>query len=194
MRLLRWLFICFVLAAPAAAQRGALTTPQNIAQLSQRAATVVRGQVFSVRIEPHPQLTNLTTVVVTLQVSQKLKGSSGSLLTFRQFVWDIRDKYEAAGYRKGQDLLLLLNPISSYGLTSPVGMDQGRFEISRDKHGALIAINGVGNVGLFSNMKTSQVNPKISAAANALISRQPSGPLPLLQLQEIIQTFAGVTR
>jgi hypothetical protein len=147
--------------------------------------------VVSARIEPHPQLANLTTVVVSLRVTQSFKGNSGSVLTFREFIWDIRDKYDAAGYRKGQDLLLVLNPVSSFGLTSPVGMDQGRFEISTGANGALVAVNGSGNVGLFSNMPTPQPGSKLSPASSALVTRHRSGPVPLLQLQELIQTFAG---
>ena len=102
------------------AQRSALTVSRNLAQLTQQAATIVRARVVSVQVEPHPQLTSLTTVVVKLQVLEALKGSPQSVFTFRQFVWDLSDRYEASGYRKGQELLLLLNPVSPYGLTSPV--------------------------------------------------------------------------
>ena len=64
------------------------------------------------------QLQNLTTVVVTIRVLETLKGTPAPTLIFRQFIWDIRDKYDLAGYRKGQDLLLLLNADSAYGLTA----------------------------------------------------------------------------
>ena len=189
----RILFCCLV-AASSFAQRGALTVPQNIAQLTQRASTIVRGQVISARVEPHPQLANLTTVVVSIRVTQSFKGTPGALLTFRQFIWDIRDEYDSAGYRKGQDLLLLLNPVSAYGLTSPVGMDQGRFEISRDVHGTLNALNGVGNLLLFSRLATPQISPRISAGSSNLVVRHRGGPVPLLQLEELIQNFAGAIR
>jgi len=194
MRAIPIILLCGVLAAPTLAQRGALTVPQNIGQLSQRAGSIVRGQVVSVRVEPHPQLANLMTVVVSLRVTQSFRGNPGALLTFRQFIWDIRDKYDAAGYHKGQDLLLLLNPVSSYGLTSPVGMDQGRFEISRDVHGTLFAVNGVGNLGLFSKIAAPQISSKISAASSSLVVRHRSGPVPLLQLEEIIQSSSGAAR
>src|SRR5262249_55213547 len=152
------------------AQQSALTLPRNIVQLSQQAGTIVRGNVTSVRLEPHPQLTNLTTVVVSLRVTETLKGNIGPVLTFRQFLWDIRDRFDAAGYRKGQDLLLLLNPNSSYGLTSPVGMEQGRFQLSRDKQGRVMAVNGHANFGLFSNLSQAQPSSRISPATRTLIT------------------------
>jgi hypothetical protein len=42
----------------------------------QRAGTIVRGNVVSATVEPHPQFPNLQTVVVTLSVSKVLKGST----------------------------------------------------------------------------------------------------------------------
>ena len=195
MRFVSNILIAFLCVGVALAQRSALTVPRNIVQLSQQAGTIVRGNVTSVRVEPHPQLTNLTTVVVSLRVTEKLKGKTGPVLTFRQFVWDIRDKYEAAGYRKGQDLLLLLNPSSSYGLTSPVGMEQGRFQVSPDKQGRIMAVNGHANVGLFSNLLQAQQSAlQISPATRALITGHRNGPVPLLQLEEVMHGLGGTSR
>lgn len=83
----------------------------------------MRGHVVSARVEPHPEFQNLRTVVVTFQVEEVLKGQADETVTFRQFIWDIRDRYNAAGYRKGQYLLLLMTKPSPYGLSSPVGLD-----------------------------------------------------------------------
>jgi hypothetical protein len=185
-----------VCCLPAFAQRSALVTPGNIADLTQQAAIIVRGQVVSAKIEPHPELTNLTTVVVTMRVSSTLKGSAASIFTFRQFVWDMRDKYDAAGYQKGQQILLLLNPISSYGLTSPAGMEQGRFVITKDEHGKSIATNGYANVGIFSNVETKAVSQKLqlSAAAITLVRMHSRGPVDLDQLENLIRQFAGTSK
>jgi hypothetical protein len=186
----------FFLSIAAFAQRSALTVPANIGYLSQKAATIVHGHVISARVEPHAQLENVTTVVVTLRIVETLKGTPTPTLTFRQFVWDIRDKYDAAGYKKGQELLLLLNANSIYGLTSPVGMEQGRFEISRDRTGVAMAENGHANVGLFANMSQQMKQPgiRLSQATTALLVRHPTGPIPLSQLEELIKQFAGVAR
>ena len=97
-----------IAAAPAFAQRGAMTVPRNLDQLTDRASDIVRGTVVSARVEKHPELSNLDTVVVTLRVHDTLKGHAAGTYTFRQYIWDVRDRYDAAGYRKGQDLLLLM--------------------------------------------------------------------------------------
>ena len=131
-----------------------------------------------------------------MRVLETFKGPAVSTLTFRQFVWDIRDKYDAAGYRKGQELLLLLNANSSYGLTSPVGMEQGRFEISRDSKGVVVATNGQANRGLFANMSQQLNQPatRLSAATSALVAGHRSGPVPLSQLEELIKQFSELSR
>ena len=97
------LVVACIATAPAFAQRGALTVPRNLDQLTDRAADIVRGTVLSAHVEKHPELTNLDTVVVTLRVSETLKGQAIGTYTFRQYIWDVRDRYDNAGYRKGQD-------------------------------------------------------------------------------------------
>jgi hypothetical protein len=196
MRLASALLLPAVLGSSLFAQTSALTVPRNIAQLTQQAAEIVLGRVVAVRVEPHPQLSNLTTVVVTLGIEKSLKGNHSSSLTFRQFVWDIRDKQNAAGYRKGQELLLLLNPTSMYGLTSPVGMSQGRFQISRDAQGNLTAINGFGNVGLFANVasQTKRAGLRLSPSAATVVNQHRNGPVSLGDLEEVITLFAGAAR
>ena len=121
------LFAGAVAPTPAGAQRGAMTVPRNLDQLTDRASDIVRGTVVEARIERHPELTALNTVVVTLRLKDTLKGEARGSFTFRQYLWDVRDVYDAAGYRKGQDLLLLMIAPSRLGLTSPAGMEQGRF-------------------------------------------------------------------
>ncbi|MDA2914765.1 hypothetical protein MYX77_12590, partial [Acidobacteriia bacterium AH_259_A11_L15] len=143
-----------LLVPPAQAQRGGLTIPQNLAELVEEAATIVRGRVISARAEKHPQFKNLDTVVVTLEVSDVLKGSAGPTFTFRQFVWDIRDVHSKLGYGKGGEFLLLMIKPSQYGLSSPAGLEQGRFRIRRDPQGREFAVNGAGNAGLFRNFDT----------------------------------------
>jgi len=181
---------------PCVGQRSALSLHQNIAELTQQASTIVRGQVISAKVEPHPELTNLTTLVVTMRVTSTLKGQAASTFSFRQFIWDIRDKYEFGGYQKGQQILILLNPVSSYGLTSPAGMEQGRFLITKDEHGNSLASNGFANVGLFSDVETKAVSAKVKlSVASIMLARQHvRGPVALDQLETIIRQFAGASK
>jgi hypothetical protein len=186
--------VVLLLASPLCAQRGAPTRSRNLGELVSQSAVILRGNVISARAEPHPDLTNLWTVVVTLQVREVLKGEAGTTFTFRQFIWDIRDRYDAAGYRKGQDLLLLMNPPTPYGLSSPAGLEQGRFRIQRDRAGRETAVNGHGNSNLFRNLREQleRKQVELTPPAARLIQRQPSGPLPLEGLREAIQQLRSV--
>jgi len=181
-------------ARPLLAQRGALTRSRNLGELVSQSAVILRGHVVSVRAEPHPELSNLWTIVVTLRVREVLKGDAGPTFTFRQFIWDIRDRYDAAGYRKGQQLLLLMNPVTRYGLSSPAGLEQGRFRIRRDRDGRELAVNGHGNANLFRDLQQQLTRKRIELAPQAanLIQQHPSGPLPLDGLRDMIQQLRSV--
>lgn len=179
-------------SAATQAQQGARTTPANLNQLVHGAHTILRGFVVSAKVEPHPQFSNLQTVVVTLQVSRTLKGEAASTYTFRQFVWDERDLGDAAGYRKAGELLLFLNPVSQYGLTGPVGLEQGRFRILRDAKGKGTAINGRGNMGLFQGVPANATEHGVvlSRAAQTMMQKS-SGQAPLDTLEDTIVRLAG---
>ncbi len=186
--------LLLVQAWPASAQRGALTEQRNLAQLVAQLAVIVRGYVVSARVEPHPELHHLYTVVVTLRVAESLKGDAGQTFTFRQFIWDIRDRYDAAGYRKGQHLLLLMNPPTRYGLMSPAGLEQGRFRITRDAEGHETAVNGLGNAGLFRGLDQQLQGKrlKLGPRATALIRLHRSGPVALDDLRELTRELQAV--
>ncbi len=193
----RWLssaifLLVLCLAVPAFSQRGAITAPVSLDQMSRRADRIVHGSVVSARVEPHPQLTNLSTIVITMQVQDTLKGKAATTLTFRQFIWDLRDKQDAAHYLKGQELLLFLNPVSEYGLTSPVGLEQGRFRITRDRTGKAYATNGRDNAGLFSGteQRARAQHMKLSTKATTVVQQTNPGPIPLDDMKQTIRELA----
>lgn len=179
-------------AMPVAAQRGALTVPRNLDQLTDRASDIVRGVVVSAHVEKHPELGNLDTVVVTLRLTDTLKGSAQGSFTFRQFIWDVRDRQDAAGYRKGQDLLLLMIAPSRYGLSSPAGLEQGRFHIERDRKGREVAINGAGNFKLFDGLDAGTKSAvALSSGQASLVAKHRKGPVEAAELTSMIRAFAG---
>ncbi len=180
-----------VVCLPALAQRGALTLPRNAAQLAAQSAVIVRGRVVSARVEPLRDYPALHTVVVTMAVDEVLKGTTGRTYTFRQFIWDLRDRLDAAGYRKGQHLLLMLNPPTPLGLISPAGLEQGRFRILREG-GQTVAVNGTDNFhllqGVDADLRQRGVMPSARLAVD--INRHQHGPVPLDELQEVIRQMA----
>jgi len=178
--------------SPLRAQRGAMVLQQNLAELVDEAATAVRGRVVSAQVEPHPEFENLDTVVVTVQVERVLKGQAGATFTFRQFFWDIRDRANAVGYAKGQHVLLLMIKPTE-GLSSPAGLSQGRFQITRGPDGKLMVGNGAGNQGLFRGLAPilQKKGMKLPEHLARVVAEDGGGPVRLKDLEDIIIALAG---
>ncbi len=166
---------------------------QNLVELVEDAATIVKGHVVSARVEPHPQLDNLQTVVVTLRVEDTLKGQAGETFTFRQFIWDVREGQAAAGYKKGQHLLILLTQPSRYGLSSPVGLGQGRFHLRRTPEGKELALNEYANAALFRGVdkQLARRGIRLPPGLQQMVQDHRSGPLPMERLEKLIRELAG---
>jgi len=186
------LYACALLSAlPSSAQSNAITLPRNLGELVLESETVVQGWVTSVTLEPYTQLRNLVTVVVAIRVEDTLKGSATNSYVFRQAVIDRKDLREKLGYRTGQHLLVILYKTSQFGLTSPAGMEQGRFRIESGSNGKLTATNGFGNAGLFHGLD-SQLRAKalsLPPEVQAMVARQGAGPVALEQLKLLIRTI-----
>jgi hypothetical protein len=175
------------------AQRSAHTLPRGIDQLTTEADLIVRGAVLSAKVEPHPELKNLKTVLISLRVDETWKGTAAKTLEFRQYIWDIRDELDAARYRKGEALLLFLGPTSQYGLRSPVGLEQGRFQLLRDKAGQIVAVNGRHNAGLFdgADERSRAKGIQLSTRSRAVIQRKAGGPVGLDDLRSVVREVEG---
>lgn len=193
------LAIILALASPALMEaQHAIIAPRNLQQLSREAETIVHGRILSVMVEPHPEFKSLQTVLVRMAVMETLKGNPAPVFTFRQFIWGMRNKADAAGYREGQEVLLLMIHPSQYGLSSPAGMEQGRFLI-RNASGNRVASNGRGNAELFrgmqlQNSQASQASAQLSPGLAQLVQEHRSGPLALDDLTQIIRTLVSQER
>lgn len=152
----------------------------------------MQGSVISTTVEPHPQLKNLMTVLVTMTVEDTLKGKPAKSIQFRQYIWDIRDQIDAARYSKGEELLLMLGPVSQYGLRSPVGLEQGRFRI-RYQNGQAVAENGRGNLNLFdfTEQRARARGLTLSRRTTAMMRQSHPGPVPLADLKDAIRALQG---
>ena len=170
-----------------------MTIPRNLADLVEQAERIIQGQVVLARVETHPELENIQTVVVHVRVEKTLKGDAEEFLTFRQFIWDARDRMDRAGYLKGQRVLLLLNRPTRYGLVSPAGLGQGRFRVFHGPDGIEYAVNAHANGALFAGMDKALQERGIRLPSHLAqsVSIFPSGPIPLGDLTEIIRALVG---
>ncbi len=186
-------FLVTLIAGSLQAQRGALVKQRNLSELAERADRIVHAHVIAARVEPHPRYPGLSTVVVTLHVNDTLKGAATQQLTFRQFIWDWRDKQDAAGYRKGRELLLFLNKPNADGLTSPSGMDQGRLDVFH-------AADGRGVVQPMSASRTFLAGVEASLATRGktmppsmrIAMIDGSQPIDLSEMKSVVRELAGI--
>ncbi len=183
-----------MLAMPAAAQRGALTVPRNLEQLTDRAADIVRGTVAerACREAPRARQPRHARRHAAGQRYASREPHSGTF-TFRQYIWDVRDRQDAAGYRKGQEYVLLLNASSRYGLTSPAGLEQGRFRVLRDARGPAKWPSTAGaTTSLFA--VSAATRPKGAVTLSRVVEPRreaPGGPIAVDDLVRLIRELVG---
>jgi hypothetical protein len=165
----------------------------------------VHGRVLELREEPHPQYSNVRTLLVKLEVVNNLRGAPGRTFTFRQHLAGGRSGWftrrgkavtpkltlsNTVQYRPGREVLLFLYPASKVGLTSPVGGIQGRFRVVRDSKGRSRVINGVENRGLFEGVETTAQKRGIKLSReNVRILRQRSGPVETGSFLNLVRTL-----
>jgi hypothetical protein len=172
-------------------QSSARTLPRSLNELIAESDTIIHGFVLSSKIEPHPQLRNLMTVVVEISVKDTYKGKKKGALVFRQYVWNVKGG-KSAEYHVGEELVLLLRPVSKSGLTSPSGLEQGLFHVIPDRSRRLTAVNGRANIGIFDHLEPDARTRGIPVSAHlaTLIHNHHRGPVLLADLEEAIRTFA----
>ena len=191
----RLLGLAIVLAMAWAAQAQAQFLYRQVAlpELSQRAPIIVQGRIVEARYEGHPDYPNLSTVLVTLQVERTLHGGAAERLTFREFLPGLQARMGKRGYLVGQRLLLFLPEPSRYGLSSPIGGEQGRFHIWRDQRGNELVENEFRNAGLFKNLAEAATQAGVSLSPQqARLAGVARGPVPLEEFVSVVKQFASV--
>jgi hypothetical protein len=124
----------------------------NIEQLTAKAGRIVSGRCVGHRVSRDATL-GLPVAEVTILVDRALKGAGDRRLTFRMLAGG--DSLDGVpSFRVGEEVILFLYPSSAAGLTSPVGLGQGRFLIEHDKKGGSRAVNALANRGLLHNIST----------------------------------------
>ncbi|MBN2320774.1 MAG: hypothetical protein JXR49_16970 [Acidobacteria bacterium] len=172
-----------------------LTLPVNLTYLSQRADVIVQGNVIDVRRENHPDFSNIPTVKVTLEVEDMLRGPSGRTYTFREVLIGIKARNAKQVYKTGQKLMLFLPSPSRYGLSSPVGIEQGRFHITHPPGGKETIANEIGNAGLFKDVENTAFMAGIRLSAKHMrLATTKKGPVPLDDFAALVKTLTALPR
>ena len=130
------------------------TIPLNLEELVNAAGKIFSGKCIKVRnIEDDPKA-KLPVIEYTFKITEIIKGISSDTkeITIRQ--WEPTGK--TAGYDAGNKYVVFLYPTNDRGLTSPVALSQGRFDI--ESSGFIrrreVVKNSFNNKGLYRNLKT----------------------------------------
>ena len=171
-----------------------LTQPVNLTYLAQRADVIVQGRVSKVAKRNLVRFSNIPTVEVTLEVEKMLRGPQKRTYTFCEVFLGLRAKEGKQGYQVGQRLLLFLTSPSRYGLSSPVGIEQGRFHITYNSGGDEVIANEFGNAGLFKGGDYSPPKGTKLSVNQMRITTTKSGPIPLSDLVSLVGTLTSLPR
>jgi len=157
---IRWILaglLCLLASLPVQASR---VRPLNLEQLTASADRVVAGRVTEVQVVLDEQLGRPVTRV-TLEVERIAKGQVATVVTITLFGDQTLSASSTTprpglltlpGFVTGEELVLFLYPKSDFGLTSPIGLAQGRFAIYQDGKGGRTARNPYGNAGLLGGL------------------------------------------
>lgn len=129
--------------------------PLNLEELSARAGMIFSGRCTGVENRWDDRLrTNVSTV--TFQVERWIKGRRAGPAIIRTVGEAANSNASHDGpvpeFQPGEEVILFLYKESLSGMTSPVGLGQGKFVVFADKNGRRLAMNGQGNSFLFRGL------------------------------------------
>jgi hypothetical protein len=186
------LVLCFI-AAPVQAQF--LVKPVNLTYLARRADVIVLGQVTAAVHESLPGYPNIPTVKVTLKVENMMRGPEGDTYTFREVFVGLRTRVEKKSYTPGQPLLLFLTAPSKLGLSSPVGIEQGRFHIMGYRGENPLVVNEQSNMGLFGHVaEAARIAGRPLSESQLRIVSSEKGPVQLNEFVSMVQNLMLMPR
>jgi len=149
------LAVLWILGPPAAASK---VRSVNLEEMTERAATIFSGRVLRVQQVQDP-VSDQAVTVATFEVERVVKGDVDRELTIKLYRGGAtRPVIE---FREGERVVLFLYGASALGLTSPVGLGQGKFSIATGKGGRRLAVNTTGNRDLFGNL-TPEANGRLA--------------------------------
>lgn len=161
------ILLMLILPTPDAA-RATQILPVNLEQIVSGASRIFTGTCVAVEDGVVPG-TSIPVTAYTFSVSDPIKGDLEKTVVVRHLgvrrprpQGDRMLVFRVPGmpvYREGQEVVLFLNPASSLGLSSPIGLSQGAFQIVR-VDGKKMVQNGLGNKGLFLGIDAREFGTK----------------------------------
>jgi hypothetical protein len=146
-----------------------------------RAERIFAGRCVDAQVTRDASL-GFDVTTLTFEVTRAVKGGQGDRVT-------VKVLGRGAGivgmprFRPGEEVVLFLYGESALGLSSPVGLGQGKFSVFEDKLGRRRAVNSHGNKTLFREL-SPRARGRLGPAASRWKGRQSIPPDELLDLVE----------
>ncbi len=155
----------------------------NLFEMVLLADRVFWGKCLSVE-EKSGDSTSVPVLEYVFAVQGGIKGlQTGETVVFRQVGTGLQGALDIPHYQKGQELLLFLHGDSRLGLTSPVGLAQGVFQLKKTAEGEIGVLNALENTNLKYNLSGAAAQESgISAVElNSVATKKPI-PLEIFSL------------
>jgi hypothetical protein len=182
----------------------ALTVLQlNLEQLTALSEKVFVGRC--VGVEADGDFKGQRIQKVAFEVIEMLKGEPSKTVTFRQLgtvdggeEFGMKDGVSLQGlerdlprYHVGEEAVIFLSEAGGSGLTAPVGLVQGKFEVA-DKAGLKTVANGAGNRGLFIGAdKSPRLKSMSLTPADRKMMAVNGGDLPYSDFVSLVKKLAA---
>jgi hypothetical protein len=182
----RWVLLSILGSCLALSTWASQVRSVNLEQMTGRAGRVFSGRCLAVQVARDPVL-DRDVATISFEVARLVKGQAGSALTVRMLAGDEVDgRTGTAPFHPGEEVVLFLYEESALGLTSPVGMGQGRFSVVRDKLGRAVAVNALANRNLLENL-TEQGRQRLGPALATWYGRDDLEPEALLHMADALK-------
>lgn len=159
-------------AVPVHAQKGSM----NLESLVRQSDMIFAGRVIDIETGVKDRM-NLYMTAYTFQILDRIYGVEGDTIRIKQYGGEANGKkFYPPGvprFELGEEVVVLMYPLSRIGMTSAVGKDQGKFWIKTiDSSGTKVVFNKLNNKGLFLKLK----HPDLVSNADWINSQPDSLP------------------
>lgn len=170
----------------------------NLEQLTALAQKVFVGRVIAIKSITDSEGRSIQEV--TYQVIEMLKGDPEREITFRQLA-NSQQKIKQSGgltlhsmdldlpeYKVGEESVVFLSEEGPIGLTAPIGIKQGKFNIKKSITGDSFVMNGNDNRGLFleSPSQPTLKTMKLSKDEQSLLNKK-EGQIPFRDFTSVVK-------
>ena len=133
------MFIIFVTLIFSSTAMGSIVLPLNLDEMNQQAKHVIHGKCISNVTDFDPESNQIATWT-TFTILESIKGIQDETFTIKQIGGTNPNSgisYKVHGvpkFKVGEEYFLLLYGKSKVGFSSPVGLQQGKFNVNKTNH------------------------------------------------------------